>query len=161
MYARSTFVFGVEYAPARVADAIETAMRGHANKDYRVITMREVKDGAGWRSGVLKTQQSTRDMVKLMKSMLQLQRVRFSDEYMCVYPDQKTDKEKNMIQGLIDQMEVYQFKFNKTGDAGKFTGKIGGANDDLIVSTMMLPYWSMEFLDQLSRGTINAKYGLH
>ena len=80
---------------------------------------------------------------------------------MCVYPDQKTDKEKNMIQGLIDQMEVYQFKFNKIGDAGKFTGKIGGANDDLIVSTMMLPYWSMEFLDQLSRGTINAKYGLH
>jgi len=148
IYGNVDIVFAAEYAPARTPAALEHAVKTIPG----VYTMREVKVDGQHHSGVPKTQENTRDMIKMTSTLLDSDMIRFSQDYMTV--EDEAGRKCKIISMLMEQLQNFQWKADTSGDHGKFTGKVGGKNDDLAVSLFMLVYWSTMFKTRRTRGVL-------
>ena len=111
--------------------------------DNRVCTMCEC---AGGKAGVPKTQNITRDLQYTFESTLALGNLRFAKNLVTYKSTPEELKAK-----LLLQMGNYRWEeIGNPGEGGdqkfKLHGKSGGNNDDLLVSCMMVPMWSVVFL---------------
>lgn len=102
------------------------------------------------RSGVRKTQQNTDDYQILVEDMLRRSRIYFEKQAFTVSKGYaKPDGDMTAIKmELRNQLERYHWEIKQARDSfGKrritMTGKMGGAQDDLYVSTAMLAFWPL------------------
>lgn len=102
------------------------------------------------RSGVRKTQQNTDDYQILMEDMLKKRRLYFDKQAFTVSKGHaKPNGDMTSIKTeLRSQLERYHWEVKQARDSfGKrritMTGKMGGAQDDLYVSTVMLAFWPL------------------
>ncbi len=145
-------VVGVESAPKRTAIRLEYALRRNCGLQD-IIHMKEVGSGRNEAYGLPKTVKTTADMVFQMRHLIKQRGVRYSRDY-CSYQSDPT----LMRATFEEQLRVYKFEGDPKTDKGKYTGKIAGRSDDLIISTMMGPFWSSTFkLSPRYRGTVRAR----
>lgn len=113
-----------------------------------ILTMMECP---GRKAGVPKTDYSTLEMKLQFEQMLVTESVAFSTTF-CSRNNTKDNCEL-IKQGLIEQMEGYTMKLIPSKNNPEappkvmFSGKIGGKQDDAMVTMMMLPYWRQKFLE--------------
>lgn len=142
-YADVPVVVGVESAPKRTPIRLEYALRNTWGPD-QVCHMKEVEAGKAY--GLPKTEKTTGNMVFLMRHQITNRGVRFSADY-CTYRS-----DTRVIRSMFEeQLRAYKFEVDPNTKKGKYTGKVAGRNDDLIISALMAPYWS-------SRFKMNARY---
>ena len=151
-YANSKIVFGAEYAPARTPASLEQAMIPYVD----IITVKEVRVKGVLHSGVPKTWDTTREMVRDCKRLMDSGAIRFSADYMTVGTtrnlhgktiiDPDPGREDKIKKIFHEGLYAYEWKVSPDGEKGTFTGKGNGRNDDLTVAWMMGPYWSTEFI---------------
>jgi len=95
------------------------------------------------RAGVCKTATVTRDYQFLLNHGLSQNALRFDEDVFTITREKDVGAVLSMLQ---DQMLRYHWERKKAHDNhGKdrytITGKIGNAQDDLLISTMMVIYW--------------------
>ena len=100
------------------------------------------------RAGVRKSQQNTDDYQILFEDMLKKRRMFFAYDLFTVSKGhaKKNGDTTSITNELRDQLERYHWEIKQANDAfGKrritMTGKMGGAQDDLYISTVMLAFW--------------------
>ena len=107
-----------------------------------VLTMRE---SAGDKYGVPKTDISTYEMFYQYQSMLLNDQVSFCDH---LYSLTRTpeDAKRNAIEQHYAYAWLIEEAVGGRDPKVKLTGKMGGKNDDALITIMMTPYWSVRFL---------------
>lgn len=114
-----------------------------------IMTMRELPDR---KFGVPKTDMNTIEMKQMFEQRLINETVVFSEAFCSRIRD--ADGYKSTKTGIFEQIEGYTRKLepSKTNPEGPpkviFTGKIGGKQDDCMVTLEMLDYWRQSYLEQ-------------
>jgi len=130
-----------KYAPIvliveSVAGTEGSRMEAWARSDPLVFSIRECNKGK--RAGVGKAE--AEDMTHMLTDRLTRKTLVYADIFITY------DKDKQTVKDILKrQMNNYQWHPDKTGKM-KLDGKVGGMNDDLLITTMMIPWWSGVFL---------------
>lgn len=150
LYQDVPIVVGVESAPKLAPSQLQYALREGCGI-RQVHGMREIDGGSTY--GLPKTRERTNRMVYQFQCLMMQHAVRFSADYCSIRSDPK-----EMRCMFLDQLRAFKFDVDpKTGE-GRHHGKEAGKNDDLAVSTLMLPYWSSNFkLDDKYRYIVRSR----
>lgn len=137
-YEDALIVFMPENAPAIAASHLYSYLLSYP----RVLTLHET---VSQRAGVPITNQIKRDFQFLFEGLLATDTIRYAKK---IITFRNTVQE--MKQKLEDQMGKFKWEQCKsTNEADdvryKLHGKEGGENDDLLISCLMVPYWSRIF----------------
>lgn len=149
-YQHVPIVVGVESAPKLAAGQLQYSLRegcGIGN----LYGMREIDGGATY--GLPKTHERTGIMVWEFQNLMMRHAVRFSADHCSVRSDPK-----EMRSMFLEQLRVFKFDVDPKTGQGRHHGKVAGKNDDLAVSTLMIPYWSSKFkLNSIYRDIVRAR----
>ena len=116
----------------------------YLRNEKHVLTMQENPEN---RYGVPKTNASTIDMQEIMERLLLHGNVYFYEGLKSLMSTAELMKKE-----LLRQMRAYVWEYilsknNPNSQSTRLTGKKSG-QDDLLISTVMIPYWRIKFLER-------------
>lgn len=137
-YKDAIIVFIPENAPAIAASHLHSYILDQP----RVCTLCEAPGG---RPGVPKTNNTTRDMQYVFERELTMGNVVYAENLVTIYDTPDVMKKK-----FETQLQSYSWdelpRSNEHAEQRfKLHGKIAGQNDDLLISALMIPFWSQNF----------------
>ena len=153
LYQNVPIVMIIEAAPASEGTNVAT----HVQHISRIKVMNEADGGRKY--GVPKTNLNTVQQHILFEAMMVSKRLRIAEDLIVINNDSRPmingiewqNEKKFMLEKLKAQLGAFRFVETQKNFAEgvkptyRLTGKVGGQNDDLAVSVVMIPYWKDRF----------------
>jgi hypothetical protein len=113
------------------------------------------------RAGVQKTERNTNEYVKAINRAMLLQGLSFAD--VCFSLERSVEEERSRLRVMMENYSLVPKTVNRRPGARESyyaTGKLKGAQDDLLIAAMMCIYWRERFWSDRARyGQLHQRIG--